>query len=79
MWILIPLFAILIGGAIPLTAIYAVHKKSQTKLQIQLAEKEILLEEQRLQVMEHETEKMRLELEQSKLALETHKRLEYTE
>ena len=79
MWILIPLFAILIGGAIPLTAIYAVHKKSQTKLQIQLAEKEILLEEQRLQVMEHETEKLRLELEQSKLALESHKRLEYTE
>lgn len=79
MWVLIPIIAILIGGAIPLTAIYTVHRRSQTKLQIQLAEKELLLEERRLQIMEHETEKMRLELEQSKVALETHKQLGYAE
>lgn len=79
MWVLIPIIAILIGGAIPLTAIYTVHRRSQTKLQIQLAEKELLLEERRLQIMDRETEKMRLELEQSKLALETHKQLEYAE
>ncbi|WP_413365988.1 hypothetical protein [Lysinibacillus sp. 3P01SB] len=79
MWVLIPIIAILIGGAIPLTAIYTVHKRSQTKLQIQLAEKELLLEEQRLQIITHETEKMRLELEQSKMVLESHKRLEFTE
>lgn len=79
MWILIPIIAILIGGAIPLMAIYTVHKRSQTKLQIQLAEKEFLLEEQRLQIMSHETEKMRLELEQSKMVLESHKRLELSE
>ncbi|MGN7117377.1 hypothetical protein ACTHQ8_14100 [Lysinibacillus odysseyi] len=76
---LIPIIAILIGGAIPLTAIYTVHRRSQTKLQIQLAEKEFLLEGQRLQIMERETEKMRLELEQSKMLLESHKRLELTE
>jgi hypothetical protein len=79
MWVLIPIIAILIGGAIPLTAIYTVHRRSQTKLQIQLAEKELLLEERRLQIMENETEKMRLELEQSKMVLESHKRLEFSE
>lgn len=79
MWILIPMFAIFIGGAIPLTAIYTAHQRSQTKLQIQLAEKELLLEEKRLQIMAHETEKMRLELEQSKIVLESRKRLEIAE
>lgn len=71
MWVLIPLLAICIGGAIPIAAILTAHKRAQTKLQIELADKELQLEQVRLLGYEKETEKMRLELEHMK-----HERIE---
>ena len=76
---IIAIVAILVGGAIPLSAIYLNHKNSSMKLQLKLAEQEIKLEELRLQTITQETEKMRLELEQSKQALiESQNQLDYT-
>ena len=60
---IIAIVAIIVGGAIPLSAIYLNHKNSSMKLQLKLAEQEIKLEELRLQTITQETEKMRLELE----------------
>ncbi|MFF5993608.1 hypothetical protein AAGS61_02485 [Lysinibacillus sp. KU-BSD001] len=76
---IIAIVSIIVGGAIPLSAIYLNHKKSTMKLQLQLAEKEIKLEELRLQTIAEETQKMRLELEQSKQTLlESTKQIDYT-
>ena len=76
---IIAIVSILIGGAIPLSAIFFSHKGSSMKLQLQLAEQEIKLEELRLQTITQETEKMRLELEQSKQVLiESQNQLDYT-
>ncbi len=66
MWVLIPILAILIGGAIPITAIVTIHKRAQTKLQIELADRELQLEQLKLQNFDKETEKMRIELEYMK-------------
>ena len=66
---IIAIVAILVGGAIPLSAIYLNHKNSSMKLQLKLAEHEIKLEELRVKALTQETEKMRLELEQSKQVL----------
>ena len=76
---IIAIVSILIGGAIPLSAIFFNHKRSSMKLQLKLAEQEMKLEELRLQTITQETEKMRLELEQSKQVLiESQQRLNYT-
>ena len=76
---IIAIVAILVGGAIPLSAIYLNHKNSSMKLQLKLAEQEIKLEELRLQTITQETEKMRLELEQSKQVLiESQNQHDYT-
>ena len=76
---IIAIVSILIGGAIPLSAIFFSHKRSSMKLQLKLAEQEIKLEELRLQTITQETEKMRLELEQSKQSLiESQRQLDYT-
>ena len=66
---IIAIVSILIGGAIPLSAIFFSHKRSTMNLQLKLAEQEIKLEQLRLQTITQETEKMRLELEQSKQVL----------
>ena len=76
---MIAIVAIIVGGAIPLSAIYFGHKRSAMKLQLKLAEQEIKLEELRLQTITQETEKMRIELEQSKqVLLESQNQLDYT-
>ena len=66
---IIVIVSIIVGGAIPLSAIFFSHKRSTMNLQLKLAEQEIKLEELRLQTITQETEKMRLELEQSKQVL----------
>ena len=66
---IIAIVSILIGGAIPLSAIFFSHRRSSMKLQLKLAEQEMKLEELRLKTITQETEKMRLELEQSKQVL----------
>ena len=74
----IAIVSIIIGGAIPLSAIFFSHKRSSMKLQLKLAEQEIKLEELRVKALTQETEKMRLELEQSKQVLiESQKQLEH--
>lgn len=55
--------------SIPLTAIITAHKRSQTKLQIKMLEKEVELEKMRLEMYDNETERMKIELEQSKQLL----------
>ena len=79
MWgFIIAIVSILIGGAIPLSAIYLNHKNASMKLQSKLAEQEIKREELRVKALMQETEKMRLELEQSKQVLiESQKQLHY--
>lgn len=75
---IIAIVAIIVGGAIPLSAIYLNHKNSSMKLQLKLAEQEIKLEELRVKALTQETEKMRLELEQSKQVLiESPKQLDH--
>ena len=75
---IIAIVSILIGGAIPLSAIFFSHKRSSMNLQLKLAEQEIKLEELRVKALTQETEKMRLELEQSKQVLiESQKQLEH--
>ena len=66
---LIAIIAIVIGGAIPITAIVTAHHRAQKKIQIQLLDKEIELEQLKLASYDKETEKLRLELEQSKQLL----------
>ena len=71
----IAIVSIIVGGAIPLSAIFLLIKD----LQLKLAEQEIKLEQLRLQTITQETEKMRLELEQSKQVLiESKNQLDYT-
>ncbi|WP_332649231.1 hypothetical protein [Lysinibacillus sp. 54212] len=55
--------------SIPLTAIVTAHKRSHTKLQIKMLEKEVELEKMRLEMYDNETERMKIELEQSKQLL----------
>jgi len=75
----IAIVSIIVGGAIPLSAIFFSHKRSTMNLQLKLAEQEIKLEQLRLQTITQETEKMRLELEQSKQVLiESQNQLDYT-
>ncbi len=75
---IIAIVSIIIGGAIPLSAIFFSHKRSSMNLQLKLAEQEIKLEELRVKALTQETEKMRLELEQSKQVLiESQKQLEH--
>lgn len=77
---IIAIVSILVGSAIPLSAIFFSHKRSSMKLQLKLAEQEIKLEELRLQTITQETEKMRIELEQSKQVLiESQNQLDYRE
>ena len=77
---IIAIVSILVGAAIPLSAIFFSHKRSSMKLQLKLAEQEMKLEELRLQTITQETEKMRIELEQSKQVLiESQKQLDYRE
>jgi hypothetical protein len=54
------------GVLIALTAIFTSHKRSSTKLQIKMLEKEVELEQLRMETYKVETEKMKLDLEQSK-------------
>ena len=75
---IIAIVSILVGGAIPLSAIYLNRKNSSMKLQLKLAEQEIKLEELRVKALTQETEKMRLELEKSKQVLiESPKQLDH--
>ena len=57
------------GVIIALTAIFTSHKRSSTKLQITMLEKEAELEQMRLETYKVENEKLKLELEQSKQIL----------
>ena len=66
--------------SIPLTAIVAAHRRGQTKLQVQMLEKEIELEKLRLETIKVETDKMRLDLEQSKqLSLDSQKYISHND
>lgn len=66
--------------SIPLTAIIAAHRRGQSKLQVQMLEKEIELEKLRLETFKIETDKMKLDLEQSKqLSLDSQKQISYNE
>ena len=66
--------------SIPLTAIIAAHRRGQSKLQVQMLEKEIELEKLRLETFKVETDKMKLDLEQSKqLSLDSQKHIAYNE
>lgn len=67
--IIIVLGILVIVSSIPLTAIITAHKRSQTKLQIKMLEKEVELEKMRLEMYDNETERMKIELEQSKQLL----------
>ena len=63
MEIFIPIIAIVIAGAIPMTAIVTAHIRSKEKIKIQLIQQEIELEKIRLKGYEQETEMLRLELQ----------------
>ena len=66
--------------SIPLTAIIAAHRRGQSKLQVQMLEKEIELERLRLETFKVETDKMKLDLEQSKqLSLDSQKQISYND
>ncbi len=66
---LIAIIAIVIAGAIPITAIVTAHMRSKERIKLQLMEQEIKLEKIRLKGYEQETEKLRLELQQDKALL----------
>ena len=66
---IIAIVSILVGGAIPLSAIFFTHKRSSMKMQLKLAEQEVKLEELRIKALTQETEKMRLELDHAKQVL----------
>ena len=66
--------------SIPLTAIIAAHRRGQSKLQVEMLEKEIELERLRLETFKVETDKMKLDLEQSKqLSLDSQKQISYND
>ena len=72
MVIFIPIIAIVIAGAIPITAIITAHIRSKEKIKIQLIQQEIELEKIKLKGYEQETEMLRLELQkEGTILLET--------
>lgn len=68
-YVILVLGIVLIGAAIPITAILTSHLSKQSKLKLEVLKQEIELEKVRKEGYIIETEKLRLEIEQTRQQL----------